>query len=81
MVAGRRRNLGLDRFPDVGLAQAHEEAARNRTLIAAGTDPRAEKRNAAIPTFREAAKRTFEANRPRCRPFESAEDIVHPSVT
>ena len=67
VVAGRRRDLGLGRFPDVGLAQAREAAARNRTLIAAGTDPLAEKRKAAIPTFREAAKRTFEANRPRWR--------------
>ena len=66
-VAGRRRDLGLGRFPDVGLAQAREAAARNRSLIASGGDPLAEKRRAAIPTFREAAQRTFEANKPRWR--------------
>ena len=66
-VAGRRRDLGLGRFPDVGLAQAREAAAHNRTLIAAGTDPLAEKRKATIPTFREAAEQTFEANKPRWR--------------
>ena len=66
-VAGRRRDLGLGRFPDVGLAQAREAAAHNRTLIAAGTDPLAEKRKAAIPTFREAAEQTFKANKPRWR--------------
>ena len=66
-VAGRRRDLGLGRFPDVGLAQAREVAAHNRTLIAAGTDPLAEKRKAAIPTFREAAEQTFKANKPRWR--------------
>ena len=66
-VAGRRRDLGLRRFPDVGLAQAREAAAHNRTLIAAGTDPLAGKRRAAIPTFREAAEQTFKANTPRWR--------------
>ena len=67
MVEGRRRDFGLGRFPDVGLARAREAAAYNRTLIAAGTDPLVEKRKAAIPTFRQAAERTFEANKPRWR--------------
>ena len=40
---------------------------KHRSLIAAGTDPLAEKRRAAVPTFREAAERTFEANKPRWR--------------
>ena len=67
VVAGRRRDLGLGRFPDVGLAQAREAAAHNRSLIAAGADPLAEKRKAAIPTFRQASERTFDANKPRWR--------------
>ena len=66
-VAGRRRDMGLGRFPDVGLAQAREAAARNRALIAGGGDPLAERRKAVVPTFREAARRVFEANRPRWR--------------
>ena len=64
---GRRRDIGLGRFPDVGLAQAREAAARNRALIASGGDPLAEKRRASVPTFHEAAERVFEANRPRWR--------------
>ena len=66
-VAGRRRDFGLGRFPDVGLAQAREAAAHNRSLIASGVDPLAEKRRATIPTFREAAEQTFRANKPRWR--------------
>ena len=64
---GRRRDIGLGRFPDVGLAQAREAVARNRALIASGGDPLAEKRRASVPSFREAAERVFEANRPRWR--------------
>ena len=64
---GRRRDIGLGRFPDVGLAQAREAVARNRALIASGGDPLAEKRRASVPSFRETAERVFEANRPRWR--------------
>ena len=67
VVAGKRRDIGLGRFPDVGLAQAREAVAHNRRLIAAGGDPLAKKRKVATPTFREAAERTFEANKPRWR--------------
>ncbi len=66
-IQGRRRDLGLGRFPDVGLAGARDVAAKNRALVAAGGDPLAEKRKAAVPTFREAAKRVYEANQPRWR--------------
>ena len=70
-IEGRRRELGLGSFPAIGLAQARGLAAANRTAVAEGRDPLAErreaKRKAAIPTFREAAKQTFEANRPRWR--------------
>ena len=48
---GRRRDIGLGRFPDVGLAQAREAAARNRALIASGGDPLAEKRRTSVPTL------------------------------
>ena len=64
-IDGRRRELGLGSFPAIGLAQAREAAAKHRSLIAAGADPIAEKRKAAVPTFRAAAERTFEANKPR----------------
>ena len=64
---GRRRDIGLGRFPDVGLAQARAAAARNRELISSGGDPLVEKRRANVPTFREAAEQVFEANRPGWR--------------
>ena len=70
-INGRRREIGLGPFPAIGLAQARTLAAANRTAVAEGCDPLAEKREAkrkaAIPTFRQAAEQTFEANRPRWR--------------
>ena len=67
VIAGKRRDIGLGRYPDVSLAQAREVAANHRSVIAAGGDPLAEKRKAPTPTFREAAERTFAANKPRWR--------------
>ena len=70
-VAGKRRAIGLGAFPAISLARARTLAAGHRTAIAEGRDPLAEKqaakRKAAVPTFREAAERTFEANQPRWR--------------
>ena len=70
-IEGRRREIGLGPFPSISLARARTLAATNRTAVAEGRDPLAEKmeakRKAAIPTFREAAERTFEANQPRWR--------------
>ena len=67
VIAGKRRDIGLGRYPDVSLAQARETAGKHRSLIAAGGDPVAEKRKVATPTFRDAAERTFQANKPRWR--------------
>ena len=39
----RRRDIGLGAFPSVGLAQAREKAADNRTAVAEGRDPRGRK--------------------------------------
>ena len=66
-VQGKRRDIGLGGFPLVGLAEARDTAFENRRLARGGGDPLAEKRKAKVPTFREAALRTFEANRPRWR--------------
>ena len=49
------------------LAEARNKAFENRRLARRGGDPLADKRRAKVPTFREAAVRTFEANRPRWR--------------
>ena len=66
-IDGRRHDIGLGAFPVVGLAKARERAFANRVAIADGRNPLAEKIKARIPTFREAAEKTIEANRPRWR--------------
>ena len=42
-------------------------AFENRRLVRSGGNPLAERRRASTPTFREATRRTFDANRPRWR--------------
>ena len=70
-MAARRRDIGLGSFPAISLARARTLAGGHRTAVAEGRDPLAEKqaakRKASIPTFREAAEQTFEANQPRWR--------------
>ena len=70
-IEGRRHDIGLGGYPLVSLAEAREKAFMNRRLARAGGDPLAEKRNvklrAAMPTFREAAEKTYESLRPRWR--------------
>ena len=66
-IAGRRSDIGLGAFPTISLARARQLAAANRTLIAEGGDPLEAKRETAVPTFREAAQKTFEANKTRWR--------------
>ena len=60
----RRRDIGLGAFPSVGLAQAREKAADNRTAVAEGRDPVAEKHSPAMPTFREAARASMRRTNP-----------------
>ena len=73
VVDGRRRDIGLGPYPAVSLARARSIAHDNRTAVAEGRDPVAEKwqaREAArkpapsIPTFAEAAARVIELRRP-----------------
>ena len=66
-IDGKRHDIGLGAFPVVSLAKARERAFANRVAIADGRNPLAEKIKAKIPTFREAAEKTIEANRPRWR--------------
>ncbi len=66
-VDGVRRDIGLGSFPLVSLAEARDKAFENRRLARGGGDPLAAKRKVKTPTFREAAQRTHEANRPRWR--------------
>jgi len=59
-MAGRRRDMGLGCYPEIGLADARRAVAEARALIARGSDPisaRESNRRQAqpIPTFREVA--------------------------
>ena len=71
-IGGRRRDIGLGPWPVVSLAKARARAFENRVAVADGRDPLAEKRKASMPTFREVAAKTFEANRPRWRSAKTA---------
>ncbi len=66
-IDGKRHDIGLGGFPLVSLAEARDKAFENRKLARAGGDPLTAKRRATVPTFREAAGKIFEANRPRWR--------------
>ena len=55
LVDGRRRDIGLGGYPVVSLADAREQALLMRRLARRGVDPTAERRRAAVPTFRAAA--------------------------
>ena len=74
VIHGRRRDLGLGGYPTIGLAQARALALANKALVTAGRDPLAERNRANVPTFREAAKKVYEANLPRWR---SGKHTVH----
>ena len=67
VIHGHRRDLGLGSYPAIGLAQARALALANKALVTAGRDPLAERRRANVPTFREAAKKVYDANLPRWR--------------
>ena len=62
-VDGRRRHVGLGRFPDVSLADARKKAADNLLLAHAGIDPVLHARRALAPTFAEAVVQEIERRR------------------
>ena len=66
-IEGKRRDIGLGPFPVIGLAEARRRAFANRVAVAEGRDPLADKRRTKVPTFREAADKTYQALRPRWR--------------
>ena len=67
VIHGRRRDMGLGSYPAIGLAEARALALANKALVSAGRDPLAERHRANVPSFREAAKKVYEANLPRWR--------------
>ena len=73
VIAGRRRDMGLGGFPEVGLAQARAKAAELRDQIRAGRNPLAEVQAArsalraqalSTMTFRQASEKYIETHRP-----------------
>ena len=57
VLAGRAINIGLGAWPIVTLAEAREQALRNRRAIAKGEDPRIKPR--LVPTFADALEETI----------------------
>ena len=61
-IDGDRTDIGLGGYPDVLLAQARKKSAEIRTAVAEGRDPRAERRQPDLPTFRDAAEQYISDN-------------------
>lgn len=66
-MAGRRRDMGLGPYPEVGLARAREKAMEARRLAKDGRDPLAERARVPALTFRAAAEALVESKRPGWR--------------
>ena len=67
-IGGRRRDMGLGPYPEVGLADAREKALDARRLIKRdGKDPIAERRRGKVKTFKETAEALIESKRPGWR--------------
>ena len=63
-TGGKRRDYGLGPYPAVSLLAARGLAAQHREWIANGLNPKIERNKALeIPTFKEAAKVVFDANK------------------
>ena len=74
-INGRRCDIGLGGFSVVSLAEARDKAYQNRKLAREGGDPLAEKHKIKeLPTFMEAAEKTFEANRSHWRNEKTAKN-------
>ena len=71
-IDGDRTDIGLGGYPDVLLAQARKKSAEIRAAVAEGRDPRAERRQPDMPTFRDAAEQYISDNAVRWKnPKES----------
>ena len=64
-IDGDRTDIGLGGYPDVPLALARKKSAEIRTAVAEGRDPRAERRQPNLPTFRDAAEQYISDNASR----------------
>jgi hypothetical protein len=71
-IVGDRTDIGLGGYPDVPLALARKKSTEIRTAVAEGRDPRAERRQPNLPTFRDAAEQYISDNAVRWKnPKES----------
>ena len=61
-IDGRRTDIGLGGYPDVRLKVARDKSRKVRADVAEGRDPRAERRQLDIPTFRDAAEKYISDN-------------------
>ena len=66
-IDGVRTDIGLGGFPDVTLAMARKKSGEVRAIVADGRDPRAERRQPDLPTFRDAAEQYIDDNAGRWR--------------
>ena len=64
-IDGDRTDLGLGGYPDLPLALARKKSVELRTAVAEGRDPRAERRQPNLPTFRDAAEQYISDNAAR----------------
>jgi integrase len=66
-INGRRRDMGLGPYPEIGLARAREKAMEARRLVKEGRDPLAERARVRALTFRAATEALIESKRPGWR--------------
>lgn len=66
-MGGRRRDMGLGPYPEIGLAQAREKALAARQHAKNGRDPLSERTRAKALTFKTAAEALIESKRPGWR--------------
>lgn len=72
-IDGHRTDIGLGGYPDVSLKLARKKSRKVRADVADGRDPRAERRQPDLPTFRVAAEQYISKNAVRWKnPKESA---------
>ncbi len=77
VIRGKRTEMGLGSFPLVSLTEAREAALENRKLARAGGDPlAAKKREKAVPTFEEAARKVHTLHKPSWRNSKHAAQFI-----
>ena len=77
VVNGKRRDLGLGGYPLRTLAEARDIAFQNRRAARLeGRDIMAEKRRAAVPTFKVAAERFYQENKAKWKSEKHAKNWI-----